>query len=746
MSYNNLMKQSLEKLPPHDLEAERAVLCAAYLDSASLNTVLDIMTPDEFYRGSHAKIFTACQHLVEVNGGVDLLSLRNVLDKERHLEEVGGPAYIAAIADVVPSAANVAYHAKIVHEKAIMRKLLTSSVELATRAYDDKEPATDLIAEARENFEALWRLSFDPETVFWSQDNLGKAKGIDTERFLNFLEKQGYNMLEINETVLFVKDTENILSETTWVKSINKHIKDALKAWCDGAGRRDVWRILVDKGKLFGTQTLTGLDTLQGEFYKDGQENCRIFFPNGAMDITASRVAWTPYSEVKGYIWEDQISEHTYTGRYNRELKRRIYDDMIRAMKARDTATVNLLRLLRYRIQYFEFANGTAHDADIFHIIRQMCTEAEEAMDAAYAHNRKEMIQRETHDLDILGAYVDLQDMGKCEYKRFLELVSAESIEEYTGKHLEVNNLHAFEYAIAYLVHGFNHKANMRAVVLADSNPSFVSNGRRGKGVILQALKHVKGGGMVIKEDGKAFSNGQFKFQLVRPNTRVLILDDVSEDFDFSCLYSAITDGLVVESKGFKRISFPFEDTPRFCITTNHPCYDEGVSSSERAILLPVADYFTNTGKTPYQEFGHMLFDDWDPAEWDRFFDYIVEIVQRYLQRSDPSVIPLVDLTVFNANKLLLKVPEPIVNFLDDLEKNAYHERDAMVKDVEALGFTFKTSQAFNKILHTYCRLSGYYLDKNTKDGRYMSGNNQFYCLKPTTPDLFDAKYQKPKQ
>jgi hypothetical protein len=299
---------------------------------------------------------------------------------------------------------------------------------------------------------------------------------------------------------------------------------------------------------------------------------------------------------------------------------------------------------------------------------------------------------------------------------------------------------------LAYLVHGFNHKANMRAVVLADSNPSFLSNGRRGKGVILQALKHIKGNGIVIKEDGKAFSNGQFKFQLVRPNTRILILDDVAEDFDFSWLYSAITDAFVVESKGFKRIAFDFDDTPRFVITTNHPCYDEGVSSSERAVLLPVADYFTANGKTPYQEFGHMLFDDWDMDEWNQFFDYIIEIIQRYLQRSDPSVIPVVDLTIFNANKLLLKVPEPMVTYLDGLQKDRDYERDEIVRDVEALGIKFRTSHEFSKLLHTYCRLRGYKLKSNTKDGRYISNGIQYIRLQPVTPDLFETPFEKPKK
>lgn len=750
MHYETLTKKSLEKLPPFSLEAEQAVLGAILLSTNDVKTtiskVLSIMGPEDFYRKSHAHIFTACRSLAEQHGTVDLLMLRDVLDRERLLDDVGGPAYLAGLADVVPTAANVQYHAAIVHEKALARSLLTKSIELATRAYDDKEPASVLIEDARQNFESLWRLSFEPANTFWNQDNYGKATNIDTEEFLNFLTRLGYYMLEINENVLFVKNAENILSETTWVKSINKNIKDTLSAWCKENARRDVWQILVDKGKLFSTQVLTGLGTLQGEFYKDAPDNCTLFFQNGALEITASRILWKPYSEIPGYLWEDQISEHHYTGQYNRQLKTRIRQDMYQAMKARDRVTVLTLRRALNRIHYFEFDHGTAYDNDIFTILKAMSEEAGEALDAAERAKRSDLAAREAQELTVLERYYDLKDAKKSEYQRFLELVSQESVEEHTGKMLHVNNLHAFEYALAYLIHGFNHKANMRAVVLADSNPSFLSNGRRGKGVILQALKHIKGSGLVIKEDGKAFGNGQFKFQLVRPNTRILILDDVAEDFDFSWLYSAITDAFVVESKGFKRIAFNFEDSPRFVITTNHPCYDEGVSSSERAILLPVADYFTAQGRTPYQEFGHMLFDDWDADEWDRFFDYIIRIVQTYLQRPDPSVIPIIDLTIFNANKLLLKVPEPMVTYLDELQKDKDYEREELVKDLEALGIRFRTSQEFSKALHTYCRLRGCKLKSNTKDGRYISDGKQYVRLLPMTPDLFDSKYQKPKK
>lgn len=708
-----------------------------------LPDVLAVMQPDDFYREGHRHVFEAITQ-ISSKDCVDLLTLRDVMRKEGTLDHIGGPTYLAALVDAATTSANVLFHAKLIRAKSLMRKLLTSSVELACKAYDDATPVEELITDARANIETLWRLSSDPETSFWRADNFGKAKHIDTGQFLDFVQGLGYYMLELNGVVLFVQNIVNILNETVWVKSINKSIKDAMKAWSKSASRRDVWDLLVNNGKLFSTQVLTGIDTLCGKFYRDAQDSVTLFFQNGALNIRATQVRWMSYQEIDGYLWHDQISPHEYHGRFHCQLAARIRQAMYAAMISRNRQRVAVLRRVLDRIHYAKIASGAVADEDITRILTNMLEESAELQSFAIKAGRMDIIRAEDAEMRILSEYI--QDRETCEYRRFLELVSRESIEEYTGKKIAVDNLHVFEYALAYLIHGFNHKSNMRAVVLADSNPSFVSNGRRGKGLILQALKHLKGDGLVIKEDGKAFGNGQFKFQLVRPNTRILILDDVAEDFDFSWLYAAITDAFVVESKGFKRIAFAFEDTPRFVITTNHPCYDEGVSSSERAILLPVSDYFTANARTPYQEFGHLLFDDWDDVEWNRFFDYIVEIIQRYLQRDDPSVIPVIDLTIFNANKLLLKVPLPIIDYLDGLQKAHYYDRENIINDLDKLGFKFRTGQEFSKMLHTYCRLRGYYLDKNTKDGRYISDGKQYICLMPTTPDMFDAKFQKPKR
>lgn len=147
---DKLAKKSLEKLPPYNIEAEQAVLSAILLDNTSIHRALEIFDPDDFYRKSHQKIFNAMLELIDRGDVVDLLLLREELDRRKELDEIGGPAYLAALVDQVPTAANIEFHARIVHEKSIARSLLNASIEIATRCYDESEDVSVILEDAEQ--------------------------------------------------------------------------------------------------------------------------------------------------------------------------------------------------------------------------------------------------------------------------------------------------------------------------------------------------------------------------------------------------------------------------------------------------------------------------------------------------------------------------------------------------------------------------------------------------------------------
>ncbi len=152
---DKLTKTSFEKLPPYNIEAEQAVLGAILLDNTAMYSALEIFNPDDFYRGSHQKIFNAMLDLSERGDAIDLLMLRDELERRKELEEIGGPAYLATLIDLVPTAANIEFHAKLVHEKSIARRLLNASIEIATRCYDETEEVNDILGDAEQKIFAI---------------------------------------------------------------------------------------------------------------------------------------------------------------------------------------------------------------------------------------------------------------------------------------------------------------------------------------------------------------------------------------------------------------------------------------------------------------------------------------------------------------------------------------------------------------------------------------------------------------
>ncbi len=128
---------TLQKLPPHSIEAEESILSAILLDNSTLLDVLEILSPDHFYRTAHQKIFSAVAELFSKSEPVDLVTLTNMLRDRNELEEIGGAAYLARVVDTVPSAINVQHYARIVRDKSALRRLIAKANEITQHCYDD---------------------------------------------------------------------------------------------------------------------------------------------------------------------------------------------------------------------------------------------------------------------------------------------------------------------------------------------------------------------------------------------------------------------------------------------------------------------------------------------------------------------------------------------------------------------------------------------------------------------------------
>jgi replicative DNA helicase len=133
------------KLPPQNLEAEQSVLGAVLLDNAAMARAMELLSEDDFYRTAHRKIFRAMLELSEAGEVIDQITLTERMKTKGELESVGGAAYLAELVHAVPSSANVRYHCKIVHDKALLRGLINTSTEVITRGYEASAPVEELL-------------------------------------------------------------------------------------------------------------------------------------------------------------------------------------------------------------------------------------------------------------------------------------------------------------------------------------------------------------------------------------------------------------------------------------------------------------------------------------------------------------------------------------------------------------------------------------------------------------------------
>ncbi len=145
------------RLPPHNHEAEQALLSGILIDAEALGKILELITPDDFYRETHRKIFEAMLALYERNEPTDLLTVGDELRKTSMLEAAGGMSYLATLVDQLPSAAHITSYARIVKEKAILRGLISAATEIIAKGQGENADDIDRFVDDAEQI--IFRIS-----------------------------------------------------------------------------------------------------------------------------------------------------------------------------------------------------------------------------------------------------------------------------------------------------------------------------------------------------------------------------------------------------------------------------------------------------------------------------------------------------------------------------------------------------------------------------------------------------------
>ncbi|MDF2535323.1 MAG: dnaB [Bacillales bacterium] len=134
-------------VPPHNVEAEQAVIGAVFLEPKSIELAMRYVSADDFYRQQHQRIFLCMTKLHEIGSAVDLVTVSASLSAKQTLEEAGGISYLTEVASSVPTAANIEYYAEIVSQKSTLRKLISTATEIVQDGYIRQGEIDELLDE-----------------------------------------------------------------------------------------------------------------------------------------------------------------------------------------------------------------------------------------------------------------------------------------------------------------------------------------------------------------------------------------------------------------------------------------------------------------------------------------------------------------------------------------------------------------------------------------------------------------------
>jgi len=140
----------LEKLSPQNLEAEMAVLGSMLMDEEAISVAVELLSRDSFYKDSHRKIFESISDLFNTNKAVDIITLADELKRKGVLEEVGGVSFLSALANSVPTAANISHYVSIVKEKSILRILIGNATKIVSLCYGSEGNIDEVVDTAEQ--------------------------------------------------------------------------------------------------------------------------------------------------------------------------------------------------------------------------------------------------------------------------------------------------------------------------------------------------------------------------------------------------------------------------------------------------------------------------------------------------------------------------------------------------------------------------------------------------------------------
>ena len=298
----------------------------------------------------------------------------------------------------------------------------------------------------------------------------------------------------------------------------------------------------------------------------------------------------------------------------------------------------------------------------------------------------------------------DLSITGESEFEEFLKFVTNTK-----------QDFNSFLSTIGYLISSYKNPSLSKAVIISDFFSQIRNDayGRSGKGIIIKAISKIID---VVEYNGKVtdLANDKFVFQNVTSSTRLVVLQDVTKEFQFESLFSTLTDSMSIERKYLTKINLPNSESPKIVITTNFTIKENSDSFRDRKHLIMLNNFF-NAENKPEKYFKNLLF-DWNEKEYQRFDKFMSYSVQIFLNE---GLIKFSDNSLKAAN-LVSQTSTEFVKLVDDYLKSSKNKfKSKMI--LEKISIQGDTMSEKGKIIshwfQLYAQVKNYNLKKSISGG-----------------------------
>lgn len=525
----------------------------------------------------------------------------------------------------------------------------------------------------------------------WFETKSGSKKKLhyDVLQVNDFLRNRGYGLYRMNDrgNVRYVHQEGRILSQID-AYDIKRFVLDFTRE----IDELDVLRMLMNGSRnFFATDKLEHMHRFNPSFLQPDKDIFYMIFEDQFWKITPAAITTHKLEELPGSIWDNRIIK----------FKPKLRKPMITVEKEGD-----------------QWKLAPTEDMDRSDIARFFVNTS--------MFNWRSLYSEIQTDEGIV--YAPREGVRIPDEERIFNL-----------DHLVCKML-----ATGYVLHDYRNKAQMKAIIAVDHKESEVgkSEGGTGKSIWSTMFEH-----MVPTEivDGKKprLQDDPFIYANVDERTQVIVFDDCRVNLDFEFFLSQITRGVEVNPKGKDRFKI---DAPKFIFSTNHAVNGEGNSFERRQYYISFSDYY-NRNRTPQDDFGRVLFHEWDFDQWNLFFNFMACCVQTYLRYPDMNTytIPVEDV---RRRQMRQRMGEEFLEFMEtwwaDKINHAVEKQYALDEFLRTsyIQRKFMDGSKLKSKLKAYCEYAN--LDFNPigdSTGRIRSGSVEYLLMADQKFDKLTMTY-----